>query len=141
MWIYGWDYCEVSWIRLAGSDLLLNIFRPYFTLHCFRITRRLLTLLSMNAMPMGMAQLIYNHTNDKKYFRATVTLKHGASKCVSLIILFLIRLLISRPGEPVKLRHCIQSTEKNVLVSVCIELSCSFRHILCDFLLHLDLFV
>jgi hypothetical protein len=31
----------------------------------------------MNAMPMALAQLIYAHTNDRKYYKATVTLKHS----------------------------------------------------------------
>jgi hypothetical protein len=64
----------------------------WFGLVC--LTLRLLTTLSMNAMPMALAQLIYNHTNDKKYFRATVTLKHSTPKYVfSSFALFLISLL------------------------------------------------
>lgn len=50
-----------------------------------------------------------NFTNDKKYYRAIVTLKPAPLKSNPLDM---------NPGMGPKLRHCIQSTSKDVLASV-----------------------
>jgi DNA repair helicase Rad25 len=70
---------------------------------------RLLTTLSACNMPSSLARLIMTYTNEKKYYRAIVTLKPAPMKT---------NFLDTNPSNVVKLRHCIQSTSKEVLANL-----------------------
>jgi DNA excision repair protein ERCC-3 len=70
---------------------------------------RLLTALCAVGIPASLARLIMTKTNDKKYYRAIVTLKPTPLKTNHLD---------TNPANGVKLRHCIQSTSKDVLASL-----------------------